>query len=69
MKLFSYQKDAINAVLSDIAKGSMRGCIVMPTGTGKTWVSLNVANQFRKVLFAAPTNYILNPLKILKKGI
>ena len=60
MKKFEFQQEAIDLILRDVARKSNCGCAIMPTGTGKTWVSANVANNFKRVLYTTPNNYILN---------
>ena len=44
MKLRPYQKEAIESVLKGF-KRSHRGKLIMPPGSGKTFVALNIAEK------------------------
>ncbi|WP_330455427.1 Helicase associated domain protein [Streptomyces sp. NBC_00820] len=56
-RLFTDQADAVNRLVRHLRRPGTRGLFVSATGTGKTLVSIRVANQLgaRLVLFVVPT--------------
>lgn len=57
VKLYKYQEEAFNNTM-EIYKSSNRACIIMATGTGKSYVMMRLLEEFDKVDGKA---YILTP--------
>lgn len=54
------QKEALEALARDRAAASKAGLVVMATGLGKTWLAAFDSRSFRRVLFVAHREEILN---------
>ena len=57
VKLYKYQEEAFNNTM-EIYKSSDRACVIMATGTGKSYVMMRLLEEFDKVDGKA---YILTP--------
>lgn len=56
------QKDAISSLHDSHKMGHAAGLVVMPTGSGKTWVAVKdiASGDYKKVIYLAHTNEILD---------
>ena len=64
VELYEHNKEAYDKVLEHF-KTSNKTCVIHPTGTGKSFISLKFLydNRDKKCLFMAPTDAIVNQIK------
>lgn len=67
-ELRRYQEEAVQRWFDHYATGGMSGMLVMPTGTGKQWVGVILANRSGRTLFIAHRDILLEqPMETAKK--
>ncbi len=62
-KLYPHQLEAYQAVMNHFDGGNQKACVVLATGTGKSYIIAAVALHFRRVLIVAPNNYVISQVQ------
>lgn len=61
--LYRHNLKAYEAVRSHYANGNRKACVVHATGTGKSYITVALAEDFERVLLIAPNDYVLEQVR------
>lgn len=61
--LYSHNLKAYEAVKAHYAEGNYKACVVHATGTGKSYITMALAEDFERVLLVAPNDYVLDQVR------